>query len=155
MQWKTPQNLSSWVQRSGRAARGFGRKGFAVMIVEKSAYEVSSITTPKEGNEGRTTSSTAIPTGPRQRRTCKPAAARFGADYGVKHGSRRGQHSGKHDTISAIAECMDVPHNAVKEGLYLYIQTTNCRRRLLANVFENVNWSKCSFHTEVNPITDL
>ncbi|KAJ7797569.1 hypothetical protein B0H14DRAFT_3157424 [Mycena olivaceomarginata] len=41
VQWKAPQNLSSWIQQAGRAARGPGTNGMAVMLVEKSAFKVS------------------------------------------------------------------------------------------------------------------
>ncbi|KAI0041674.1 P-loop containing nucleoside triphosphate hydrolase protein, partial [Auriscalpium vulgare] len=40
VQWKTPPTLSAWVQRAGRAARGPGRQGLAIMLVERSAFEV-------------------------------------------------------------------------------------------------------------------
>ncbi len=43
-----------------------------------------------------------------------------------------------------INEFLEVPRDATKEGLYLYIQTTNCRRRLLATVFENIDWGEHS-----------
>ncbi|KAJ7248081.1 P-loop containing nucleoside triphosphate hydrolase protein [Mycena rebaudengoi] len=41
VQWKAPKTLSSWIQRAGRAARKGGTEGLAVMIVEKSAFEVN------------------------------------------------------------------------------------------------------------------
>ncbi|KAG6864113.1 hypothetical protein C0991_012398, partial [Blastosporella zonata] len=40
VQWKVPTNVSSWVQRAGQAARGPGRQGLAIMLVEKSAFEI-------------------------------------------------------------------------------------------------------------------
>lgn len=97
---------------------------------------------------------TTILPGPRGRRARKPAAVKNGTACGVLHGSKRGQYSGKHDTMSAITECLNVPYDAVKEGLYLYTQTTNCRRRLLVNVFENVDWIECLLHTCII-LTDL
>lgn len=144
VQWKLPHNLSSWVQRSGRAARGSGRHGLAVMIVEKSAYEVSPIERISNTKVGPTLAPpiTKVQTGRRHIR--KAAHSKNGPEYGVLHGSKRGQHSGKHDIISAINEFSEVPRDAIKEGLYLYIQTTNCRRGLLATVFENVAWGEHS-----------
>lgn len=111
------------------------------MIVEKSAYEVSPIVNVSETSPTSTTQ-TPAPSGRCGAR--KPSASKNGAEYGVQHGSKRGQHSGKYDTISAINEFLEVPRDATKEGLYLYIQTTNCRRRLLATVFENIDWGEHS-----------
>ena len=144
VQWKLPHNLSSWIQRSGRAARGSGREGLAVMIVEKSAYEVSPIANVPNAKEAPASTKSQTPMHNSRRGVRKPAVSKNGAEYGVRHGSRRGQHSGKHDAISAIDEFSEVPRDAIKEGLYLYIQTTNCRRRLLATVFENIDWGEHS-----------
>jgi len=38
VQWKLPGTLSMFIQRAGRAARARGRKGLAVLLVERSAY---------------------------------------------------------------------------------------------------------------------
>ena len=51
VQWKTPRDLSSWVQRAGCAVRGPGRQGLAVMIDEKFAFEVISIS-PDDVEDG-------------------------------------------------------------------------------------------------------
>ncbi|KAI0072890.1 P-loop containing nucleoside triphosphate hydrolase protein [Panus rudis PR-1116 ss-1] len=40
IQWQLPATLSNWVQRAGRAARGYGRKGLAILLVEPSAYSL-------------------------------------------------------------------------------------------------------------------
>ncbi|KAH7904037.1 hypothetical protein BJ138DRAFT_1019698, partial [Hygrophoropsis aurantiaca] len=40
VQWKLPAKMSSFVQRAGRAARGPGRTGVAILLVEPSAYTV-------------------------------------------------------------------------------------------------------------------
>jgi len=39
VQWKLPTTVSSFVQRAGRAARGSGRTGIAVLLVEKTVYD--------------------------------------------------------------------------------------------------------------------
>ncbi|KAJ7727280.1 P-loop containing nucleoside triphosphate hydrolase protein [Mycena maculata] len=59
VQWKTPPNMSSWIQRLGCAARGLGRKGLAVMLVERTAVgvrlgaaEVPPVVTAEEGKDG-------------------------------------------------------------------------------------------------------
>jgi superfamily II DNA/RNA helicase len=40
VQWKLPQSLSTFVQRAGRAARSASRSGLAVLLVERSTYEI-------------------------------------------------------------------------------------------------------------------
>ncbi|KAH7918343.1 P-loop containing nucleoside triphosphate hydrolase protein, partial [Leucogyrophana mollusca] len=40
VQWKLPAKMSSFVQRAGRAARGPGRMGLAILLVEPTAYTV-------------------------------------------------------------------------------------------------------------------
>jgi superfamily II DNA/RNA helicase len=59
IQWKAPTNISSWVQRAGRAARAPGRQGLAVMIVEKSIFEL---------NVNATEEAVEAPTPPMRRR---------------------------------------------------------------------------------------
>jgi superfamily II DNA or RNA helicase len=44
--------MSFWVQRAGRAARGHGRKGLAVMLVEKTAFETG-VETTRSGRQQR------------------------------------------------------------------------------------------------------
>ncbi len=41
VQWKLPSSVSVFVQQAGRAARGAGRTGLAVLLVEPSAYAVN------------------------------------------------------------------------------------------------------------------
>lgn len=41
VQWKAPANLLSWVQRAGHAAWGPGRMEIAVMLVERSTFEIT------------------------------------------------------------------------------------------------------------------
>ncbi|PPQ84997.1 hypothetical protein CVT26_007520 [Gymnopilus dilepis] len=111
VQWKAPENLSSWVQRAGRAARGEGRTGLAVMIVKKAAFEPAAV-----------------------------SSAAGGRDYAIQHGLKRGMYGGQHDVISKLDEAYitsDVLRDAKGEGLYFYIQTTNCRRAILRTVFRN------------------
>jgi len=139
------------VQRAGRAARAPGRQGLAVMIVEKSAFEFVSVSVD-DGNMDKRTS--AIPEqqqfetvslrgrggrghgGTRGGRG--GGGVRRGTAYGVLHGSKRGQYGGTHDDVVEMLEDSLGPlESAPKEGLYLYIQTVNCRRVLLAKIFKN------------------
>ena len=132
------------MQRAGRAARGPGRQGLAVMIVEKSAFEVieeklntsdqqSSVAALGQGRGGR---------GRGGSRGGRRGGVKGGVAYGVLHGSKRGQHGGAHDIPSPEEEKVPEPVGAVesaeKEGLYLYIQTSDCRRILLGKVFKNL-----------------
>ncbi|KAG8973138.1 hypothetical protein FRB90_009995 [Tulasnella sp. 427] len=49
VQWKRPSSVSSFIQRAGRAARGPGTKGLAVLLVEASAYQAKKAPAPKAG----------------------------------------------------------------------------------------------------------
>ncbi len=45
--------MSNWIQRAGRAARGRGRTGLAVLLVEKSAYNTDLVTQAAPSNTGK------------------------------------------------------------------------------------------------------
>ncbi|KAJ6619270.1 P-loop containing nucleoside triphosphate hydrolase protein [Mycena sp. CBHHK59/15] len=55
VQWKLPKNLLSWVQRAGHAVHVHSATGMAVMLVEKSAFEVSTdaVQAEPDGGGGR------------------------------------------------------------------------------------------------------
>lgn len=130
VQWKVPKNISSWVQRAGRAARAPRRHGLAIMIVEKSAFEMAGTLQPVTGKTR----------GHGRGQTQRAASARNGAQYAIAHGQRRGMSGGVHDEIVRLDETYITPEtlkDAPGEGIYLYIQTTNCRRALLQMVFRN------------------
>ncbi|KAJ7487291.1 P-loop containing nucleoside triphosphate hydrolase protein, partial [Mycena galericulata] len=149
VQWKAPTNMSSWIQRAGRAARGHGREGLAVMLVEKTAFEVN--TTGSE--EASDTNAGTMPT--RARGTAAPRGGRGagrgrggrgghgrgrgrgrGKDYAILHGQKRGSFSGKADSISRQVE-PEIADDSPGEGLYVYIQSTTCRRAIQAAIFRN------------------
>ena len=144
-----PENLSSWVQRAGRAARGDGRQGLAVMIVEKSAFEIAAF--PQPSAPGHSTASTRGGGQGRARGRgrgsaslgrgqSRAAAVKHGLEYATAHGQKRGMFGGEHDTISKLDEThitLDMLRDAKGEGVYFYIQTTNCRRLVLRMVFQN------------------
>ena len=143
-----PENLSSWVQRAGRAARGDGRQGLAVMIVEKSAFEIAAFPQPSAGHStastrgggqgrarGRGRGSASLGRG-----QSRAAAVKHGLEYATAHGQKRGMFGGEHDTISKLDEThitLDMLRDAKGEAVYFYIQTTNCRRLVLRMVFQN------------------
>ncbi|KAJ7288849.1 P-loop containing nucleoside triphosphate hydrolase protein [Mycena rebaudengoi] len=145
VQWKAPTNMSSWIQRLGRAARGLGRAGLAVMLVEKTAFEVNatgkeemseSVTMPlpaRGRGVGRGGRGAARGRGGRGRGR---GGRGQGKDYAVLHGQKRGSFSGKDDKISRLPE-PEIPADAPGEGLYIYIQSTTCRRAIQAAIFRN------------------
>lgn len=133
--------MSSWVQRAGRAARGHDREGLAVMLVEKTAFEVNST--------GVVVADAATPLAPAVRgrggsrgrgrgggRGCARGGKKQGKDYAVLHGQKRGSFGGKHDGITQQPE-PEIPSDAPGEGIYAYIQATTCRRAILATIFQN------------------
>ena len=146
-----PENLSSWVQRAGCAARGDGRQGLAVMIVEKSSFEIVAFPQPSAGHS---TSSTTQGVGQGRvrgqgrghgsaslgRGQAHAAAVKHGLEYATAHGQKRGMFGGEHDMISKLDEAhvtLDMLQDAKGEGIYFYIQTTNCHWLVLHMVFQN------------------
>ncbi|KAJ7020026.1 hypothetical protein C8F04DRAFT_1275580 [Mycena alexandri] len=142
VQWKARKNLSSWVQRAGRAARGAGTVGFAVMLVEKSAFEVSA--------RGDSDADNPMPLAPTQGRGRGRGRGRGGCggkgqrggkkqgkDYAQSHGQQRGWSRAVNDSIKAQDDShAEIPADAPAEGLYALIQATICRRVILARVFK-------------------
>ncbi|KAJ6540929.1 P-loop containing nucleoside triphosphate hydrolase protein [Mycena vulgaris] len=148
VQWKIPKNLSSWVQRAGRVARARGSTGMAVMLVEKSAFEVAASEFPTadaangEGTaQGRGRGRGATRARGRGRgRGRGGGMAKRGKDYAVSHGQKRGSYRGLDDAkprTSMSEETTDIPWDAPGEGLYAFIQATICRRLVLTNILKN------------------
>ncbi|KAJ7101668.1 P-loop containing nucleoside triphosphate hydrolase protein, partial [Mycena epipterygia] len=144
VQWKIPKNLSSWVQRAGRAARARGSTGMAVMLVEKSAFEVGASEVPTAqiggaGGRGRGRGSRGGRGGGRGRGGARGGTVKHGKDYAVSHGQKRGSYRGSDDAKPPAApdDAADIPIDAPGEGLYAFIQATTCRRLVLAGIFKN------------------
>ncbi|KAJ7171553.1 P-loop containing nucleoside triphosphate hydrolase protein, partial [Mycena crocata] len=132
IQWKLPKNLSSWIQRAGRAARAAGTYGVAIMIVEKSSFEVNPLNTASLSSESQ-----AAPAAGRRGGGVGRGGAKQGKDYAASHGQQRGWHrGGASDVITPLQE-LDVPQDAPLEGIYALIQATTCRRVILARIFKN------------------
>ncbi|RDB26762.1 hypothetical protein Hypma_005334 [Hypsizygus marmoreus] len=125
--WKAPANLSSWVQRAGRAARAAGRTGMAVMLVEKSAFEVNQGPIVEDSNLVEAVSS--MPQG-------RGGRGGHGGLVGVA-GAKRGTYGGAHDQPPVVNTPQHVANDAPGEGLYALIQATTCRRKILSTVFRN------------------
>ena len=120
----------------------------AVMIVEKSAFEAAS------GLSG--SADTSIATAPARGRGRGRGrgiggrgghgkrGGKQGKDYAERHGQRRGWFRGTYDAAPVPDESSsaDIPPDAPAEGLYALIQSTICRRLILANVFKNSPPSK-------------
>lgn len=53
VQWKLPATFSNFIQRAGRAARGRGCNGLAVLLVEKPAYNVDLVTDSASTSRGK------------------------------------------------------------------------------------------------------
>ncbi|KAJ7273824.1 P-loop containing nucleoside triphosphate hydrolase protein [Mycena rebaudengoi] len=111
VQWKAPANMSAWIQRAGRAARGRGREGLAVMLVEKTAFEKLEV------------------------------AGWLAEDVRVVEVvAEEGEGAGE-QSILKITQCFMpeplIPEDAPGEALYIYIQATTCRRAVQATIFQN------------------
>ncbi|EJF62569.1 P-loop containing nucleoside triphosphate hydrolase protein, partial [Dichomitus squalens LYAD-421 SS1] len=135
VQWKLPTTFSHFIQRAGRAARGRGRTGVAVLLVERSAYSINLITNPPASMGAKEKDA-------RKKKTIAPARAdepkpdrKEVREYAHAHGVERGG-SNKLDPPpkgrqpSLNPECAD-------EGLLTFVQSTSCRRAIWAQAFES------------------
>lgn len=144
MQWKIPSTLSAWVQRAGRAARDRKRTGLAVLLVEPSKYQVNP-EMPTAGATGGGRGGRARGRG-RGRGSGQRCSGRqggtptgptpLGKEYADAHGLRRGSADGKHDEACKGTE-PKLTEDSLAEGLYVFVQTTTCRRRVLTAVYGN------------------
>lgn len=130
MQWKLPGKFSQWIQRAGRAARGRGRVGLAVLLVERSAY---SIDLCADVSAKRVRRSAATPT---TRKATKKSAAQTKAikKYAIEHGLQRGV-SAEMDNLPLQGEHPPLDVEREDEGLLTFVQSTKCRRSVWANAF--------------------
>ncbi|KAF5317599.1 hypothetical protein D9611_014814 [Ephemerocybe angulata] len=135
IQWKLPASVSSFVQRAGRAARGHGRTGLAVLLVEKSVYEGDVVTyvTQRQSEQVQEKGKSK----PKKSSVREAASYPKGEKgYAVARGSLRGGYDKANDTTN---DPIDVPldESAIDEGLYTLVQTGKCRRGVLTKVFGN------------------
>ncbi|KAK6984117.1 hypothetical protein R3P38DRAFT_2576560 [Favolaschia claudopus] len=137
VQWKVPQTVSAWIQRAGRAARRQGMLGLAVMLAEKAAFEVNpaadaavaaSTQTSGRGRGGRGRGGRDVRGG--------RGGEKQGRDYAVLHGQKRGSFRGSDDAVPPRDEHV-ITYNMPREGIYMLIQATICRRRILSQIFNN------------------
>ncbi|KAJ7367234.1 P-loop containing nucleoside triphosphate hydrolase protein [Mycena albidolilacea] len=134
VQWKLPASMSIFVQRPGRAARAHGSRGVAILLVEPSVYSVdlaegiakaSGVRGKKKGQEKEKESEAA-----------KKLKAKKRKDHANARGVHHGGVGGKHDAIF-IADTPPLDPEAEDEGLRVFVQTGECRRAVLTQIYEN------------------
>lgn len=134
--------FSHWIQRAGRAARGPGRTGIAVLLIERSVYNVDLL------NNGSQNSSSK-PAKPKTKKTQVPDTTseptvkhepKLVREYALAHGLVRGG-SGKTDQ-PPTGEQPPVHEEDADEGLHAFVQSTICRRKAWAAAFDSGTASK-------------
>jgi superfamily II DNA/RNA helicase len=132
VQWKLPGSTALFVQRAGRAARRWGRIGLAVLLVERSAYEVDLKALDEEAEaqsvEGKKAAGKTKGKGTKK--------TKGGKTYADAAGVNRGTYGGQSDTIFARVE-PSAGFKGKDEGLYVLVQTSLCRRKVLHKVYDN------------------
>ncbi|PIL24782.1 transporter [Ganoderma sinense ZZ0214-1] len=137
VQWKLPKTFSHWIQRAGRAARGPGRTGIAILLVERSVYNVDLLNTTKETLAASSKPSKSKKKQPREK-TDTPATKRDPKqvrEYALAHGLARGASSKTDDTPTG--DQPPVNEDDDDEGLHAFVQSTVCRRKVWAVAFES------------------
>lgn len=127
------------MQRAGRAARAPGRKGLAVLLVEPAAYSVlltPNQTYPEAADEEKSAG------GRKSRREAR--SKKRGEKKGKKklpknYARERGRFRGGRTEVDDLGtfETLTFDDLDPTEGLYIFIQSPSCRRRVLAAVFES------------------
>ncbi|KAH9897008.1 hypothetical protein C8Q73DRAFT_780555 [Cubamyces lactineus] len=147
VQWKLPTTFSSFIQRAGRAARGRGRTGTAILLVEKSAYSIDKVNVQASGANGKAGSTAKTrrkaaaaskpapdgePGGASSSVKREPKEAR---EYARSHGVGRGGTS--HDDAPPNGQQPLLDPEDPDEGLLTFVQSVSCRRLVWAEVFES------------------
>lgn len=133
VQWKLPASVSTFVQRAGRAGRGEGSSGLAVLLVEKSVYEADISQLESEGTKKKKK------TGVRRSATYPKA----NKQYAIAHGLLRGAYGGGACDDNILNVDVQLDHTSPDEGLYTLVQTGGCRRQVLTAVYKNK--TACTF----------
>ncbi|KAG7087024.1 hypothetical protein E1B28_013003 [Marasmius oreades] len=121
VQWKIPATLSSFVQHAGWAVRSPGIKGRAILLVEKSTYNVVLGPLAETLKDKKLT----------------PAAKRKKVqEYAEEHGILRGAANPQGDSkYTRTSPPVDVENE--HENVHAFVQTGICRWAILAEVFGN------------------
>ncbi len=126
--------MSNWIQRAGRAARGRGRTGIAILLVEKSAYNTDLVNQAAPSNLGKSARNKKGKTTANPASTSK-ADPKQVREYAQAHGVSRGG-TQKLDAVPAGPQPILNPE-AADEGLLTFVQSVECRRRVWAKAFES------------------
>lgn len=133
VQWKLPSSISVFVQRAGRAARAPGRTGLAVLLAEKSIYNADLTDLEKAAQN-----ETGAAKGKGKKKSVRQSSEypKATKEYAIAHGVRRGGFDEHYDTDPMPT---DVPldRDSIDEGLYSFVQSVTCRRKVLMQVFGN------------------
>ncbi|EDQ98673.1 uncharacterized protein LACBIDRAFT_298348 [Laccaria bicolor S238N-H82] len=132
VQWKLPDSVSTFVQRAGRAARADGHEGLAILLAEKSAYMVDVEAELKSKEKA------VNPKGDKRKKQINEDSQKKKASkaYAVAHGVLRGAFGGQTDSIPVVQQ-PPLDTTSMDEGLYVLIQTTSCRRKVLTHIYNN------------------
>ena len=126
VQWKLPKTFSNWIQRAGRAARGKDRTGLAVLLVEKAAYSVLVGHAEAAAGKGKGKGKKAG--------KAKKQIAMNAKEYAAQHGIKRGGCRKSDEQPTGVQPKYDP--EAADEGLLVFVQSTECRRKVWREVFE-------------------
>ncbi|KXN82723.1 ATP-dependent DNA helicase RecQ [Leucoagaricus sp. SymC.cos] len=132
VQWKLPATVSSFIQRAGRAARGLGRKGLAVLLVEKSVYNAD-LSKASEAKQ-------ALGKGQKKPSIRQSSIyTRGNKMYAALHGVHRGTHDGAYDNDKLDEVEVFLDRDSIDEGLYSLVQAVKCRRAVIKSIYGNRN----------------
>jgi hypothetical protein len=110
--------------------------------VEKTAFEINPTATAPEKPAANSTQGCGQHRGrgqgrgQGQGRGARGRGGKRGASYTVLHGQKCGARTGVHDAVT-IRDEPPLSDEAPVEGLFVFIQTTVCRQKVLEKVFEN------------------
>ncbi|EJF56898.1 P-loop containing nucleoside triphosphate hydrolase protein [Dichomitus squalens LYAD-421 SS1] len=138
IQWKLPATFSQFIQRAGRAARGRDRTGIAILLVERSAYSIDLLaSTDKATSLSRPKlKGKAVNRTDRQAEQLKEKRDRADIrEYALAHGVARGG-SAREDALPDGPQ-PPIHEDSADEGLLTFVQSTSCRRKIWAAVFDN------------------
>jgi hypothetical protein len=125
------------VQRAGRVARGPGRSGLAVLLVEQSAYgidvaeEIAAKAGPARTKKGKGKVNEGV-----ESEAAKKRQAQKRKSHAKARGVNRGSVGGKHDAIF-VYDTPPLDPEAPNEGLHVLVQTGLCRRLVLTEIYKN------------------
>jgi hypothetical protein len=117
VQWKAPEAVSTFVQRARHAARNPNKNGLAVLLVEKSAYNLNVSSKSQKSTQ-----------------TKKEIK-----EYAIAHRVNRGNHTKTSDYLPNRTSELEIETEDPKEGLSALVQTTVCQRKVLKDVYGNMN----------------